>query len=212
MRSRVLQRERTSTGGANVPARVSEALRLCMPERTRRTRRDIREVRLVLGGRAETDAPQSAAASSPQRHGGAPAVAIAAVAVAMADRRGSGFSLGRETLAPLRSRHGRFEVDGGSGAGSCFDFPRWPPRGLGRQGGAAVWVRLMEQRNLQLVPGTEGAVAPVLVAGWAIYCIFRRPETEDGGLAGCIPANVVRRTGGSRRHVESRWCHPVREP
>ncbi|HVH28254.1 MAG TPA: protein kinase [Vicinamibacterales bacterium] len=184
--SKVLQREPDFDAlPPSVPARVSQALRVCLRKDPKQRAGDIRDVRLALEGAFETVGPQTTAtamtAASRGRLVGMTALAVAAVIVAIALAIPAVRHL-RETPPPLPFET-RVDIVTPATA-EPTDFALSPD---GRQivfsasgdGASHLWLRSLASTTAQPLAGTEGARWPF----WS----------PDGRSVGFMAGNALKR-------------------
>ena len=165
--SKVLQREPDFDAlPPSVPARVSQALRLCLRKDPKHRAGDIRDVRLALEGAFETVGAQTTATAtttpSQGRLAGMTALAVASVIVAMATAIPAVRHL-RETPPPV-ALETRVDIVT-PGSAQPLDFALSPD---GRQivfsasgdGVSQLWLRSLATTTARPLPGTEGARGP----------------------------------------------------
>ena len=184
--SKVLQREPDFDAlPPSVPARASQALRVCLRKDPKQRAGDIRDVRLALEGAFETVGPQTTAmattAASRGRLVGMTALAVAAVIVAIALAIPAVRHL-RETPPPLPLET-RVDIVTPATA-QPTDFALSPD---GRQivfsasgdGASHLWLRSLATTTAQPLAGTEGARGPF----WS----------PDGRSVGFMAGNALKR-------------------
>ena len=142
-----------------LPARVSQALRLCLRKDPKQRVSDIRDVRLALEGAFETAAPP--ATTVPTSAAAAPRLpwTVAGIAVAIAIAL-SAFLYVRSARPAAEAPTIRFEVEAPSaGAPTAIspDGRHLVTLATGRGGATGLWVRSLDQVDPQVLKGTERA-------------------------------------------------------
>jgi Tol biopolymer transport system component len=186
---------------STVPARVSQALRVCLRKDPKQRVGDIRDVRLALEGAFETAAPPSTPASPSSASRGRVAWMVAAVTGLMAIALAiPAVRYLRETL-PLAPPETRLEIVTPA-TDQRTSFALSPD---GRQiifvasgdGESRLWLRSLATTTAQPLAGTEGATYPFWSPDGRSVGFFAGGELQRLDLGGGAPHALAPATNGS---------------
>jgi len=197
--ARVIEREPDFAAlPSSVPARVTQAIRVCLRKDPKARAADIRDVRLALDGAFETAVPQTPASvpsAAPRARvaslvGAAAVVGVIALAV-------PAFHHLRETVPSSESY--RFEI--APPAGFSFATFRLSPDGryvayvaaraaAGARGAGTLWIRPLDSLEPRQIAGSDGTTYPFWSPDSAFVGFFQSGKLKKVAVAGG-PAQTI---------------------